>query len=347
MNSVEKLAKELDQIDEIFQKDRTDPSWHIHVNRKDAIVDQINKLLPTLPHSFPLSRYLLSPSKGYQTVAIAWIRYKKDPSHLNVICYILLNSPSNFLTYYVLLTLMAVINQCDYEQLCQIEQSLLAYLPPPQTSRCYTKNQLLEIIKPQIEFSISDIEKDSYWWREVESQFFNSLAGTSQYRLCAVQSIRNQRLFERFHTYREQLKEDDQIFSVYHGSTPQSLQAIAKQGFLEPQALAQMAGTISTLDPGYFGRGIYQGFAADYAIHYAEYYKKSDEILLSMVLPGRSYIVKKGGEKYGEDCQSGFHSHISPESKEIVLFQSEQILPLFIIQFKRIPNAPISEEPCD
>lgn len=213
--------------------------------------------------------------------------------------------------------------------------------------RYHTKNQLLELIKPQIEFSISDIEKNSYWWRDVEGQFFNSLAGTSQYRLCAVQSVRNKRLFDQFHAYREQLKENGQIRSVYHGSTSQSLRAIAKQGFLEPHALARMSNTISTLDEGYFGRGIYQGFAADYAIHYAENYKNSDEILLSMVLPGRWYTVKKGREKFGQDCESGFHSHISPESKEIVLFQSAQILPLFIIRFKRIPNATITEEPCD
>jgi len=67
-------------------------------------------------------------------------------------------------------------------------------------------------------------------------------------------------------------------------------------------------------------------------------------LILSMVLPGRSYIVKKGGEKYGQAREPGFDSHISPESKEIVLFESRQILPLFIIRFKRVPNADIVEE---
>ena len=238
------------------------------------------------------------------------------------------------------------LSNIDY-RLDSIEQSLLSYSPPPQTSRLHTRNRLLELFKPQIEFSISDIAKGSYWWRHVESQFFNSLAGTSQYRLCAVRIIRNKKIFDQFHAYRHQLENNDEILFVYHGSTPQALRAIAKQGFLEPKALAQMANTIKTLDPGYFGHGIYQGFAADYAIHYADYYKQSDEILLSMVLPGRSYIVKKGREKYGRECEPGYHSHISPQSKEIVLFQSGQILPRFIIQFKRIPNAEITEEPCD
>jgi aprataxin and PNK-like factor len=152
-------------------------------------------------------------------------------------------------------------------------------------------------------------------------------------------------LFDQFHTYRDHLGKNNKSLFVYHGSTSKALKAIAKQGFLEPKELAHMSDSISTLDPGYFGHGIYQGFAADYAIHYAERYKNSDKILLSIVLPGRSYIVKKGGEKYGQDCEPGFDSHISPESKEIVLFQSAQILPLFIIRFKRIPNAKITEEP--
>jgi hypothetical protein len=35
----------------------------------------------------------------------------------------LLNSSSNFLTYHILHALTAVKSQCDYEQLCQIEQT--------------------------------------------------------------------------------------------------------------------------------------------------------------------------------------------------------------------------------
>jgi hypothetical protein len=109
---------------------------------------------------------------------------------------------------------------------------------------------------------------------------------------------------------------------------------------------AHSSNKISTPDLGYFGRGIYQGFPADYAIHYSEKYKHSDEILLSMVSSGRSYTVKIGGEKFEEDFESDSdsHSYIIPESKKIVLFQSAQILPLFIIRFKRISNTQIIEE---
>jgi hypothetical protein len=348
MDELEKLAKELDEIDHRFRntsKDHSDASWHTFVRNKDLLVEKMVELFPTIPKSFPLSRYLLSPSTGHQTVAVAWILFKKDPFHLNVICYILLNSSSNFLTYHILHALSSVMDQCDYNQLRQIEQVLLSYYPPQQTYRFNMKVKLLETIEPLIDFSISNIIEDSYWWRDVESKFFNSLSGISQYRIKYLKIIRNKQLFERFNNCREHLGENTQILYVYHGSSPKSLQAIAKSGFLEPDMLTKMSGKISTLDQGFFGRGIYHGFAADYAIHYAEHYKESNEILLSMVLPGRSYIVKKGGEKYGQAREPGFDSHISPESKEIVLFESRQILPLFIIRFKRVPNADIVEEP--
>jgi hypothetical protein len=256
----------------------------------------------------------------------------------------LLNSSSNFLKYYILGTLTEISDQCDYHQLVQIQQTLFAYLPPEQTSRLEMKKYLLKKIKQQIDFSVNDIIKDSYWWKDVESKFFNSLSGISQYRLCDLQIIRNKRLVERFDQCRVQFREHNQILFVYHGSSPEYLQAIAQDGFREVNTLDHMSDSISTLDPGYFGRGIYQGFAADYAIHYAERYRNSNEIMLSMALPGRSYIVKKGGEKFGRNCEPNFDSHISPEGKEIVLFRSAQILPLFIIRFIRVPNSEIVEE---
>ena len=176
MNKLEELAKRLDKLDDNLKKDpkdRSDPLWRALVAQQDAVAAEIYALLPTVPDNFPLSRFLLSSSIGHQTVAVIWSGFKKDPSHLNVLCYMLLNSSSNFLTYYILHALTDVMSQCDYEQLCQIEQSLLSYAPPLETSRYGIKKQLLRMIESQMTFSISDIVQDSYWWRDVESKFFN------------------------------------------------------------------------------------------------------------------------------------------------------------------------------
>ena len=315
------------------------------VCRKDQVAAKINELIRIVSDVFPISSYLLSASNGRQTAAMQWIRFKKDPTYLNIICYMLLNSSSNFLKYYVLAALVDIADQCDYQQLIQLEKTLGLFLPPDQTSRLEMKLSLLKMISPKIDFSISDIMRNSYWWTDVESKFFNSLSGISQYRLSALQIIRNRKLFEYFEQYRTQLRDRNQVLFVYHGSSSVSLRSIAKNGFFEAGVPDDQSDSVTALGKGDFGRGIYHGIAADYAINYAEKYRRSDQILLSVVLPGRWYIVKKGGEKFGRSCEPDFDSHMSSELKEIVLFRSAHMLPLFIISVARVPNADIVEEP--
>ncbi|CAF4858452.1 unnamed protein product [Rotaria sp. Silwood1] len=284
MEELDHLAEALDNINIQYGsdgKDRSNPLWAKRVAEKDDVVHEMYKLVQTVSDSFPLTSYLISQSHGRQIVALQRIRFKKNPVHLDLVCYMLLNSSSNFYQFHTLNTLAARI---------------------------------------------------------------------SQYRISNLYVIRNHRLFQQFEDYRSKFRQHVQIMFVYHGSSRECLRAIAKNGFLEPKELSQMSNIdlkshkISILDSGYFGRGIYQGFAADYAIHYAETYKNSDEIILSAVLPGHSYTVKKGGEKFGRHCEPDFDSHISPEAKEIVLFKSAQILPMFIIRFVRVPNEKIAEE---
>jgi hypothetical protein len=354
MNELDSLAKVFDEIDVGYAntaKNSSDPLWAKRVAEKDHVVDQIGTMIQTVPASFQLVSYLISPSHGRQAIALQRIRFIKDPMHLDLICYMLLNSSSNFFQFHILKTLDAVSSQCDYRQLTHIQQALRCYLPPKETARSSLKDQLLESIEAVLVFSITEIVKNTHWWQNVESKFFNSLSGIRQYRPRSLYAIRNSRLFERFEDYRSTLDQNAQlIMFVYHGSSPECLRAIAENGFLEPKVLSEMSNDdlesqkIKVINLGNFGRGIYQGFAADYAIYYAEHYKKSDEIMLSAVLPGRSYTVKKGGEKYGGCCEPGFHSHISPEEKEIVLFQSAQVLPMFIIRFERVSSAQVTEE---
>lgn len=68
------------------------------------------------------------------------------------------------------------------------------------------------------------------------------------------------------------------------------------------------------LDDGFFGKGIYLSFYADYAMFYSEE-RKSDQVLLSQVLPGKSF--RCSGRMDGADCQKGYHSHYSPKGNEV------------------------------
>lgn len=348
IEQVNNLANELDEIDRKYGDTAVNPGdkfYNKRVREKHDAFNKLKALIPLVLERLVLSTYLLSPSYGYQSVAIEWIHYKKDASQVNVLCYILLNSTSNFLKYHLMKALFDISDQFSIEQIEQVQRSLAVYKETENTGQTTLKSSLLQHIGSLLTYSISDIILDSYLWRDVENKFYHSLSGVTKYRLKSLYAIRNASLFKNFNDCRRSFVGKDSVLYVYHGSSADGLRMIAKHGFREPDSKASDDEIIKALDGGYFGRGIYHGYAADYAILYSERYRKSNEILLSAVLPGRSYSVKKGGEKFGEICEPGYDSHVSPEKKELVIFRSEQILPLFIIEFMEIPHSDVFEEP--
>jgi len=59
--------------------------------------------------------------------------------------------------------------------------------------------------------------------------------------------------------------------------------------------------------------------------------RDSDQILLCKLLRGKCF--KCSGRMDGGDRQLGYDSHTSPKGNELVLFESDQILPRYIITF--------------
>jgi len=117
----------------------------------------------------------------------------------------------------------------------------------------------------------------------------------------------------------------------FHGSTAQSILAISKEGFKHPDDLAKKKG-VSLLDDGYFGRGIYFSLYSDYAMWYSEE-RGSDQVLLCSLIPGNTFQCTERMD--GSDRQAGFDSHYSPKGHEIIVFESAQILPRYIITFSQ------------
>ncbi len=118
--------------------------------------------------------------------------------------------------------------------------------------------------------------------------------------------------------------------------------------------------TLSKLDAGWFGKGMYFTHFPAYASKYGKKYYVVDMIggatattakkvlLLCWVVKGLIYPVvedPKGSSGFlGKPCMSGFHSHYvivknympcgindRPDSDEIVIFQEDQILPRCIL----------------
>jgi len=131
----------------------------------------------------------------------------------------------------------------------------------------------------------------------------------------------------------------------FHGTSSDSIQKICASNFLHPNNLKPAAQKgkknaakhnmkekpVELLDDGYFGKGIYFTTFSDYALWYSEE-RNSDQVLLSKLLPGKSYKCTQRMD--GQGLKKGYHSHISPKGNEIVIFDPDQILPRYIIYFE-------------
>lgn len=137
----------------------------------------------------------------------------------------------------------------------------------------------------------------------------------------------------------------------FHGSTKDSILKIALGGFLHPDDLKKLKQAVNVntskakpkkkknimkekpvelLDDGYYGKGIYFTTYSDYAMWYSSE-RESDQVLLCKLLPGKSFKCFKRMDGLG--CQIGHDSHVSPRGNEIVVFNSDQILPRYIVSF--------------
>jgi len=117
---------------------------------------------------------------------------------------------------------------------------------------------------------------------------------------------------------------------VFHGTSKDSINAIAKTGFLHPDKF-KSASTIKVLDTGFFGKGIYFSYYSDYAMWYSNA-RGSNQLMLCSILRGKCFQCPKRMD--GQKCKPGYDSHYSPKGSEIVVFDPDAILPRYIITFK-------------
>ena len=143
------------------------------------------------------------------------------------------------------------------------------------------------------------------------------------------------------------------VLPMVQGTSENSGHRIAKNGF----------GTVSSLDPGWYGQGIYFTSKMSYAGNYAARSKDGIVFLISLVIPGNSFPItepplakKTSGSRInpngflGRPCQPGYQSHYtvvdvdrasfgkpvkdSPtelSGDELVVFEPSHTLPLFLV----------------
>ncbi len=64
-------------------------------------------------------------------------------------------------------------------------------------------------------------------------------------------------------------------------------------------------------------------------LQYAMGYAEAGKLIVVAVLLGRSFEITQ--RRDGGECEVGYHSHIAENGQEWVLFESAQVLPLFVI----------------
>jgi hypothetical protein len=209
----------------------------------------------------------------------------------------------------------------------------------------YDLKEELDVYKQENGFKILTLTHDQKLtkeqeavWAKASAKFFQTMAkAQGNYTIKSLGIIMNTKLNKGFVEQKKAYEERDKKLGAitwgFHGSTPESIRSISKEGFKLPDELKKKKGKskVELLDDGYFGNGIYFSVYSDYAMWYSEE-RESDEILLSALLQGETYQCT--GRSDGEGLQKGFDSHISPKGNEIIVFAQSQILPRYIIKFE-------------
>eukprot|EP00029_Vermamoeba_vermiformis_P002703 TRINITY_DN13076_c0_g1_i1.p1 TRINITY_DN13076_c0_g1~~TRINITY_DN13076_c0_g1_i1.p1 ORF type:complete len:476 (+),score=168.73 TRINITY_DN13076_c0_g1_i1:69-1496(+) len=192
-------------------------------------------------------------------------------------------------------------------------------------------------------------------WDRVCSKFFQTMAKSqANYAIKAIGIVVNTKLKRAYDDKKKKFtnsdktknKEHSQEIWGFHGTSEHSVQCIIKDGFKHPddlkkaedsktknkkKAKAKKGVSVELLDDGYFGKGIYFALYSDYAMWYSEE-RNSTQLIMAKILTGKSF--KCTGRMDGQDHVPGYDSHYSPKGNEVIVFESGQCLPRYVVTFE-------------
>lgn len=165
-------------------------------------------------------------------------------------------------------------------------------------------------------------------FRLAESQFYRLLSGSAGYRITKVEYVVNPKLCKGFRECRDALKKlRGEEFSypvlAFHGTKQEYITPICEAGFKVPGA-----GHKHRTDTGWYGKGVY---FSEYPTYSMGYIQGATKLLLSQVLPGKVFQCTK--LIHGAALQKGYDSHTSPDSHELVIFNTYHILPQYLVHY--------------
>lgn len=164
----------------------------------------------------------------------------------------------------------------------------------------------------------------------------NWIDGPCRKTITKVDLIKNDEILEKWLLKERELKNSKVIWAFHGTPKVKNVKSIIKDNF----DITKLGQNIKNL--GDWGAGIYLSEYSSTAIKYSSINFKGKAardddfkgVILCKVLVGRQYICPHNTST-GANLQEGYDSHTSPDGrKEIVIFNSDQILPCYVIHIK-------------
>ncbi|KAK6168972.1 hypothetical protein SNE40_020113 [Patella caerulea] len=169
---------------------------------------------------------------------------------------------------------------------------------------------------------------EEYHFRVAESQFGRLIGTNGQYSVTKVEYVVNPVLKKKFEYAKQQLKKSrggDSALPVlaFHGTAEANIQPICENGFkkLGDSGFKQTHGSK-------YGNGVY---FSEYPTYSMGYIQGATKLLLCQVLLGKSYTCT--ALRSSSQVEPGYDSHISADKKELVVFDTNRILPCYIVHY--------------
>lgn len=127
------------------------------------------------------------------------------------------------------------------------------------------------------------------------------------------------------------------ICICYHGTRSINHKSIIRSNFKVPDGWKVK----HRYDRGCYGRGIYMSPDYRLAKQYSDGYWilcNKPKVFVCLSLPGRQFAATHEKNRF-KPCKHGYHSHVSPNKKEWIFFDSSHLLPCCLVDIHNIQRS--------
>jgi len=164
-------------------------------------------------------------------------------------------------------------------------------------------------------------------FRIAEGQFLRMMSKRKNYEIKSIEVVRNDKLEKKFNAKKEEFKKlgiDDKPLFIFHGTPVKNIEAILRHNF-----------DLSKMSNGRkFGDGVYFSEKPEVSVRYADNWKPMSSLILCLVLKGTNSkeVTSTGSSVNTEETGKAAWAIVVPDT--------DQILPKYVINFKEVVERP-------